>query len=199
MSYTTYANVKAYKGLSTDADQTLIESLISRAEAWLNRECRRPLVAEADTTRYLDASGDHIDGNYLSVYPFGDLCAITTLTNGDGTTVTSGQYTIYPKPVTFERPTIQKIKLLDTAQIAWTYTTDWENAISIAGRWALFSSASVPNELTNAVIRLTLYLYKVKDTDAFETIIVPEAGVIQAPQGFPVDVARLVRLFRKVG
>lgn len=198
MSYVTYAQVKAFKG-DLDADKTLVESLIARAEGWLNRECRRTLVAESDTTRYADAAGDHLDGRYLEVSWLGDLCAVTTLVNGDGTTITSAQYTTYPKPVTFEKPTIQRLKLLDSVNIFWTYTTDWENAIAITGRWALFSSASVPAEITNAVIRLALYLYKVKDTDAFETIVIPEAGIIQAPSGFPADVARLVRLFRKVG
>lgn len=198
MAYTTKAQFKEFKGITSSGDDTLIDNLIDRAEAWFNRECQRTIVAEADTTRYLDAVGDHIDGRSLFIYPFGDLCSITTLTNGDATAlVVNTDVTLYPKTLTFEQPCIQEIRIFGSVNKAWTYTTNWENAISILGRWALFSSASVPKDITNAIIRLTAYLYKVKDTDAFETIVIPEAGMIQAPSGFPVDVARLVQRLRK--
>lgn len=198
MAYVTASQVASFKGLENTADYGLLTLLIGRAESWFNRECRRTVVAEADTTRYCDALGEHLEGRTLHVSQLGDLCAITTLTNGDGVALASNEYTTYPKPVTFENPIFTRLKILDSVQKYWTYTTTWENAIAITGRWGLFSGASVPADITNAIIRLTLYLYKVKDTDAFETIVVPEAGVIQAPQGFPVDVARLVKLLRKL-
>lgn len=198
MAYTTLAQFKEFKGISGTGDDTLITNLIDRAETWFNRECQRTIVAESDTTRYMDAVGDHLDGRSLFVYPFGDLCAITTVTNGDATTLTANtEYTTYPKTLTLGEPCIQEVRILGSVNKAWTYTTNWENAISITGRWALFSSASVPKDIVNAIIRLTAYLYKVKDTDAFETTVVPYEGIIQAPSGFPVDVARLVQRLRK--
>lgn len=197
MAYVTAATFKTFKGITTSGDDSLISSLIDRAEAWFNRECGRVVVAEADSTRYIDALGDHIRGRVLYLYGMGDLCGITTLTNGDGVALASNEYTTYPKTLTFSEPTIREIRILGSANKAWTYTTDWENAITIVGKWGLFPAASVPADITNAIVRLTAYLYKVKDTDAFETTVVPFEGVIQAPQGFPVDVGRLVNLLRK--
>lgn len=191
----TLNEVKTYKGLEDADDDALLTVLIESAQDWLNRECHRTVFAESDTTRYIDAVGAHLDGLDLYVSQIGDLCAITTLTNGDGVAVATNEYTTYPKVLTVEEPIFNRIRLLPSSNKYWTYGTDWENAIAITGRWGLYATA--PASLKHMLKRLTLYAYKTKDTDAFETIVVPDAGIVQTPLGFPVDVARLVRLLRK--
>lgn len=191
----TLNEVKTYKGLEDADDDALLTVLIEATQDWFNRECKRTVFAETDTTRYIDAIGEHLDGLDMYVSQIGDLCAITSITNGDGVAVSTNEYTTYPKVLTVEEPVFNRIRLLPSSNKYWTYTTDYENAISITGKWGLFATA--PASLKQMLKRLTLYAYKVKDTDAFETIVIPDAGMIQAPTGFPVDVARMVRLLRR--
>lgn len=199
MAYVSYDDVSRFKGFKSTDNKELVEELIDRAADWLDRECQRPVVAEADSIRYIDAVGDHINGLELRLWDLGPLCAITTLTNGDGVVVAANEYTTYPKTLTAQEPVFRKIKILPSSNKYWTYTAsgDWENSISIDGRWALFTEATVPASVTHLVIRLALYMLTTRDTDAFETVVIPEAGLVQAPVGFPVDAARIVRTLRR--
>lgn len=196
MDYCSAAEVKTYLDISGSGDDTLIGDLITAASRWLDDETHRTLAHDADTTVYIDAYGEHIDGTTLWISDFGDLCAITTITNGDSAEVTSAQYTTYPKTVTSREPTFKRIKILASSGKYWTFTDDWESSITIEGRWSVW--ATVPDQLNHHAKRLAAYAYRQKDAQVFDTIAIPDAGVITAPAGFPVDVARFVRTWRKL-
>ncbi len=196
MSWYSLADFKTYRGVSGVGDDSLISSLIASAESWLDRECRQYLVAVADTTEYIDAEGDHISGRTLHLSDFGPCCAITSITNGDGTTVTSAQYTTYPKAIDDRRPFFDRVVLLTSQGVSWTYDDDMENAIEIVGRWGLYSN-SPPADVTHLVRRLVGYAYAQKDAQIFDTIAIPDAGIIQVPAGFPIDATRIVRAHRR--
>jgi hypothetical protein len=193
MSYITTAEFKLYKGIENSADDALIDSLIDAAQKWLDRVAGRTLYASADTVRYFDALSD-ADGRTL--YLDEDLAAITSITI-DGTALASTEYTTVPRN---ETPYFA-IKIKRNSEYSWlddNAVTDYdaEDAIAITGQWCYF--ATIPDDLKHHMRRLVDYAYNQKDAGAFETTAIPAAGVIEVPQGFPVDVAKWARHLRKL-
>jgi hypothetical protein len=125
-------------------DDELVESHIATATDLIAGFCARSFVPYRDTKTF-DARGDHIDGLIMLLRE--DLLAVETLTNGDGTAVTSSQYALprgYPK---------WKIELLSSSGLTWLYTTDWQNAISIDGVWGYHEDYSRAWVNTNDTVK----------------------------------------------
>ena len=189
--YCTAADLKTYLGIAsanTD-DDTLLTALISSAQAIIDTATGRTFEAAADTTRYFDAVHD-VDG-YELIFD-ADICAITTVTNGDSEAVASNEYTTKPRN---ETP-YYAIRLLDSAQKSWTYTTDSEGAISVEGKWAY--SESAPANIVHATKRLAAYLYRQKDNanDLDRALVVGNATVL--PSNLPSDVMTIIRPYIRI-
>lgn len=185
MAYTTLADVKTYLGIptATTADDALITALIADAQAMIDSYCLRTFEASADTTRYFDAIED-VYGRALRIDA--DLCAVTSVTNGNGTSVTSGQYTTEPRNQT----PWNELRLLLSSGVTWTYSTDPEDAITIVGKWAY--STTAPADVAGACKRLAAYLYRQKDNagDLDRAVIAGNATIL--PAQIPSDI--MVRL-----
>lgn len=192
MAYADVATLKQYLGNTTNSDDALLAALLARAQKAIDSHTRRTFEASADSTKYFDCAPPYVHGRYLHVSEVGDLCAITTITNGNGSTVAASAYVLEPRNGTPYRA----IKLKDNSTISWTYSSTPENAISIAGKWAY--STSAPDDIVHACIRLAAFYYKQKDAGTFDTVAVPEAGIITVPQGMPRDVQIILRPYRKL-
>lgn len=134
----TYATLTAVKAsLSADdpnaADDLLLSDYLRRATAMIEQYCGRSFVPTLATRTY-DALGDPIDGIELSLN--GDLLAAVSITNGDSTTITAAQYTLRPANITPKH----SVRLLATSGTNWTYSTNYEDAISLAGVWGYHES-----------------------------------------------------------
>ncbi len=191
MTYTSLAAVKGWLGIGSVnlEDDAQITAAVNYAQTIIDAHCRRTFEAAADTTRYFDALGQHIDGSAL--YLDGDLVQITGILNGDGTAITSGQYTLLPA----NRMPAFAIRLKDSAGIAWTYTTSWEKAISITGRWSY--SLTAPQDIVYAATRLAAYLYKQRDSYniGLERAETTPMGVTLLPMTLPQDVTALLKKY----
>jgi hypothetical protein len=189
MAYTTNTAVKSLLGISGAGDDTLITTLVTRAQAWIESFCDQVFEAAADSTRKFDAIRD-VDGLTLHLdYP---LAAITSITNGDGATVASTEYVTEPR----NRTPYHRIKLLDSKGKYWTYTTDPENAISIAGKWAY--STAAPADIVQACERLAAYMYRQKDSQVFDVTADAETGAVTIPKGMPPDVRQMLLPYRRL-
>lgn len=187
MAYTNTTDVKAYAGVDGSGDDAVIGDLIAQAQAIIERACRgRVFEASADTTRKFHAVED-VDGPVLHLDA--DLCQITSITNGDGTAVTSAQYTTLPANLT----PWYAIRLKDSSGVAWTYTDDPDEAISITGRWAW--SVTAPADVEFATLRLAAFLYRQRDTSGGDNDrpIMSNSGAILLPSQLPKDVQDLMR------
>lgn len=192
-TYLSVSEYKTYKGITNNDDDALIDSLIDSAQLWLDKAAKRTLYASSDTTRYFD-SYDDADGRVL--YIDDDLCSITSVTI-DGTSLASTEYTTNPRNETPYYELIMK----RNSDYSWTDDNDSgdydaEDAIAITGKWSYFSS--VTDDLQQAMKRLTDYLYTQKDAGAFDVTAIPAAGVIEVPQGFPVDVMKWVKTVQRI-
>lgn len=192
MAYATKAQVKTYLGISSTADDDLIDSLIARAQAWIENYTNRVFESTGDTTRKFTV-GEDTEGDTLWFDE--DIYSITTVTNNadaaTSETVASSKYVTLPR----NRTPYYGIRLLSSSNVSWDYTNDPEAGITVAGRWAW--SASPPNDVLDATIRLASYLYRQKDAQVFDTTVIPEAGVITVPAGIPPDVKMKLDPYRK--
>lgn len=192
MSYVTLSDVKTYSGISLSTDDSLITSLIDRAQKAIETKTHRIFEASVDTTKYFSVDNT----GWRTLYFDEDICAITTIkTNADngsgGIIIPSTDYVTEPR----NRTPYYAIKILSSSSYDWEYTDDPENGISITGKWAY--SLTPPDDIKHACIRLVNYYYHQKDAAVFDTTAIPDAGVIQIPQGIPADVEILLSPYVK--
>jgi hypothetical protein len=185
MAYLSASDLKTYIGTTEAGDDSLLTALIASAQAMIDAYCGRSFEAGSDTTRYFDALAD-VAGPYL--YLDRDLCAITSVTNGDGVLVASNEYTTQPRN---GATPYYALKLLGSSNKAWTYTTNPDNAITIVGKWAY--STTAPADIIQATRRLARWLYKQRDgtADADRPVTTPD-GVTLQPSQIPADIKALL-------
>lgn len=187
MAYASLAELKAYAGIDSSGDDTLLTALLARAQAIIDSHCRRTFEAAADSTRYFDAEDD-VDDDDLIVDT--DLYSVTSVTNGDGTAVAASEYVLEPAN---HRPAYA-ICLKENSSVVWTWSDSPENAISVTGRWAY--SLTAPADITHACIRLAAWLYRQKDNSAdVDAVNVTSGGAVIVPSGLPNDVTLLLRVY----
>jgi hypothetical protein len=194
MVYVTSTAFKQYRGITSTstAGDALIVVLIARAQAQVERYCDRVLQAPSTAaTRYYDALLD-VSDDRRTLYLDDDLCAITTITNGDGETVPTTHYVPEPR----HRTPYRSIRLTALADDNWTYTNAPEDAIQVLGRWGYATTA--PVDVQQATIRLAAYMYAQKDASTFDVTAFPDAGVMTVPQGMPKDVRELLEPCKRV-
>ena len=184
MAYCTAAQIKAYAGISSAGDDTLLGLLADRATALMDAYCKRTLIAAADSDRYFTVGRD-TEGAYLW---FDDLCAsVTTVLNGDSssTEVASDEFALIDR----NQGPYRGIKLLASASKVWQYVTDPEDAIKVTGAWAYFDVDATPADIVHLAVRLSTWLYRQKDTSQdTDRPIVTASGVTIMPAQLPRDI-----------
>ena len=193
MAYATLLQVQRHLGMTspTAADDSLLGTKIAAAQAIITtRVGGRLFEALADSTRYFDSALD-VMGSVLFLDQ--DLCAITSITNGDGTVITSGQYITEPRNTT----PYYAIKLLGSANVTWEPQDDGdtENAITIVGRWAY--SQYAPADITQACVEIAAYLWHEKDNtgDLSRPVIAGNATFL--PGQLSVMVNEILKPYKK--
>lgn len=186
MSYATAVQVKEYLGISgTVVDDNLLDDLIERAEGLIDAYTGRSF--EATTATKYFGEGD-MDGQDLPLYGH-DLLAVTTLTNGDGTEITSSEYRLFPR-----NDSPKWIIRLDSGK-SWSFSDD-DSEITVAGTWGY--SATPPLDIQHACVRLTAFLYRQKDTSAdIDRPLITGDGVTIMPSSLPTDVTRMLDRYKR--
>ena len=115
------------------ADNERYREFLSDASRFICAVTRRWFVPWRGTLSF-DARGQHVSANTLKVRPH-DLLEIKTLTNGNSSAIASSGYVLRPSNV-YPKHTI---RLKDSASTYFTYSTDWEDAISVDGIWGFHS------------------------------------------------------------
>lgn len=185
MAYTDKTALKIYLGISASDDDTLLDALILRAQAIIDAQCGRTFEALADSTRYFDACAIHGDMLYLD----GDLCAITTVTNGDSAAIAGTEYTAQPRNVT---PWFA-LRMKAQSAVGWNGT---DGEIAIVGKWAYATAA--PATIVQACTRLAAYLYRQKDNHADLDRATVVGNMTILPARFPSDIADMLRPYRRL-
>ena len=187
-------DVKRYLKLNEpglDHDNVLIEECIDRAESHLENWTNRYLKAREET-RVFDYPAD--DPSYL-LMRYEDLQEVITLTNGDGTVISAYNFVYEPAnrgEGAYRKPAYA-IRLINDAY--FTYEDNPYQCIKVRAWWGYQME---PDALTKqALIRLTCFFYKQKDSQVFDTTSFVDGGVLVIPDGVPKYVADFVKMRSK--
>lgn len=190
MSYAALADFKTYisemtggiQTTFTSTENTLLQSFLDQADAEIDAHTGRSFGqgANGHTHTY---TKDDTDGRVL--YLDADLVSVTTLTNGDGTTLTSSDYTLLPRNVSVTGQNAYDgsywgIELKSDHE--WAFSAD--GVISVNGRWGYMQGA--PADIIRCAMRIA-YWYWAKRNETGSTNI---AGEQTTPQtdAYPADV-----------
>lgn len=174
VSYITLEQLKNYVGVEDATDDVLLWEFILASQKQIDISANRTFAVGSDTTRTMDAIAD-VEGALL--WLDGDLCSITSITNGDGTTVTASEYVTEPRRAT----PYYGIRLLSSSGVGWTYSTDHEDAISVTGKWGY--SETPPADKVELCLELAAWLYRLKDNrggDQDRAVIAGNATILPA-------------------
>lgn len=138
MSYCLLADLKAYLGIDAPntSDDVLLQRLLDAAHSRIDSRTQRTFWAAAHSTRTFDPTEDIIRGE---LFLDADLSHVVSITNGDGVALATTDWYHTPRNVTPWR--ILGIRTSST--VYWTYTTDYQDAISIVGRWAFMTRIEI--------------------------------------------------------
>jgi uncharacterized phiE125 gp8 family phage protein len=189
MAYVALTDLKAWLNVDSTAHDALLQSCLDAAQSYIEDQTGRTFeAASTASTRYMDAVGD-VDGPTLLLGA--DLCAITSVTNGDGAAVSTAAYVTEPRNGT----PFYAIKLKPSAGLSWTYTTDPENAIAVSGKWSY--SATPPADVAHAAKIIAAQMYQQKDNAADADRLVSADGVIIVPSSIPKVAADVIRKYQR--
>jgi hypothetical protein len=208
MSYATLDDLQEYANITTTTDDALLTRLLAVAQSAVDAYCHQPFEALVDTTRYFDPLQDGYGDNYSYGFGYGygtyswgsgkrlyfdaPLCAITSVTNGDGVVVAPTDYVTEPRNMT----PWYALALKQGSSKQWTYTGSPENSIAIVGKWAY--SVSAPADIVQATLRLATWFYRGRDNalDLDRAVIVGNATI--APSRIPADVMTMLEPYRRL-
>jgi hypothetical protein len=186
--YTTLAVIKALMNItSTNAtDDEVLENSIDQASRMIDNITGRTFYARTET-HYYDTP------NSLDlIIRDDDLLSITTLTNGDGTVISSANYVFLPQ----NRSPKFGIRLKSGLALWYESTYGSQGAITVAGTWGY--SAVAPTDIEKACQEIVVQAYHRREgqnTTGFVTITA--AGVVITPDGVPASAMAVLRRYIK--
>ncbi len=198
MAYATTALVKTFLSITSNADDTLIGTLITRAQAVIDNYTHRTFEVTSDTTKVFDSMLD-VRGTYRTLLLFNEglelAAAPTTITNGDLVVLV-----LNTDCVTLPANTapFYGLEMLRSTSNQWTQTAagDTQRAISIVGKWGY--STSAPADIVAATIRLVSYMYRQREsnTDLDRAVSVAD-GMVLLPANMPNDVITMLAPYKR--
>lgn len=181
MAYCLDTDVAAYLGAQApDAEMTL---LTDYAASIIDVFCNRQFVATTETRLY-DVPADRRE-----LLLDKEILTCTQLVNGDGSVISPTNYVLYPLNGLYKH-TI-KLKWTLNGPNLFVFTTSPEGAISVTGTWGY--SATAPNAIKYANVRLAAWMYRLKDSgmDAQAPQVSP-SGMVILPASTPKDVVDIL-------
>ena len=190
MSYATLAEFKSYIGEMTGgvqtsfsaAEDTLLQKFLDQADQEIDMYTGRSFGQGANHHIHYYTKDD-VDGDTL--YLDADLVSVQTLTNGDGTVISSSDYWLLPMNVSVTGQnaldgSFSAIKLKSTKQ--WEFSTD--GRISVEARWGYMQG--VPIDIVRIAMRIA-YWYWAKRNETGAVNVVGEQTT-QQTDAYPADV-----------
>ena len=192
MAYANLDELIEYLKITDNSDNVLLESNLLRAQKSIESLTDKTFEASADTTLSFDSDID-VDGPVLSWAPYNLwLAAITTVTNGDSTVITSAQYVTEPR----RSAPYYALRILDSTGLAWEYPSNGnpEDAISITGRWAYMTTPD--DDIVQATLRLASWFYRQRDNAEMDrSLIVGNATIL--PSQMPRDIMEILEPYMR--
>lgn len=198
MAYITTAQLKSYLGITVSTDDTELGYIPDRVTAAIDSYCHRHFEPEsahgpaASHTHYFTPMLETQGGDLLDWYTLNlnhDLAELTSITNGDGTSISVNDVVLLPLNTV---PT-NMIRIKSASGKFWTWNGSPEGAVQVAGKWSY--SLDVPADVKAAALRWGAHLYRLRTgaTSVPADITISADGSAFASNRIPSDVAQLLR------
>lgn len=194
-TYASTAELKTYLGITGATDDDLLTSFLARAQTVIEINTRRIWECSTDSTRYFTVG---VDTDSTDLWFDEDLCQVTTVVT-DADSVSPITLTKDTDFITQPRNSTPwyGFRILGSTGKYWTYTTDPEMGVSVTGRWAY--SITPPQDIIQATLNLSGYLYRAKDAQTFDVTVMVDGGMMTIPKGTPQTVVDILVRRRKPG
>jgi len=172
-AYTTVSAVKAELGVTSTSDDGLLSALITQASRRIDALCaRRFYTPTADETRVFDLPADVRGDLWLDE----DLYSLTSVVNGDGTTIAADTYVLLPANKTPK----YALRLRAARGVVWRYnaTGDSEQVIQVVGKWGY--SASAPDAVQRVCRAIVKHWYTRRADSAIQSTSIGDYSVTYA-------------------
>lgn len=195
MSYPTTANLKTYIKTASSAEDTLLgwvnDAAIRFVEAW----CGHDFVADADQTIYVMPEYPNLlAGRRVLLVRGYDIISVTSITNGDGESVDSGDYRLLP----LDGPPYYKIELDADSGLFWWRGSDGAGVVTIVAS-SLGYSASCPADVFLAILDLGAYLYRARSSGGLGPVsTATRQGMVIPPDEVPPHILQMLAPYRRV-
>lgn len=190
-AYATLDDLSRYLGMGDDHPPpnafhtVLLSQALDNASAIIDTQTHRTYAAPADAVRTFDPFWD-VQGGVL--WLGADLCALSEVTNGDGSAIELAQLQTQPR---YELP-YYALSFRRNSGGSW----QGEDEIAVTGRWAY--SMTPPDAIVQATLRLASWLYRQRDNaNELDRTVIVGAGVI-LPAKLPADVDLILAPFKRV-
>ncbi len=197
VDYAALEEVRAYAVFKTqdEANDTLLEDLITQVSRLIDKLTGRTFAPDADTTYYVPFC--KVEGRDLFLgemdYP---LLSVTTLKNGDGTTIASTEYLLLPRAHANTAPRFNTIRLKETSDVDWEDDDDGDGFIEITGKWGW--SLTVPEDVKLATIEAVAYVFKNRKTiENSERAQASGDGLLLMPSMLPKRTIAVIEAYKK--
>lgn len=189
--YTTVAEYIDYahpNGGYDTKDDAIIESIIEGASRFIDAQTRRTFYARTETHYFSVPDGRRLDLD-------DELLTVTTLTNGDGTVLTTSDYYLWPR----NKPPYSCVVMKESSLYYWTLdgSGNSEYVITLAGTWGY--AATAPDDIRIACLDIAKSIYKRRFGENQSGVAtITGAGVVITPRDIPETAAALLRAYRRL-
>lgn len=179
-------------------DDAVLEGIIEDASRAVDNHCARQFFAAAASGSYdLPDFGDPV------LWMGDDWLTVTTITNGDGTTIAASLCDLWPVNAVSH----VALRIKNSANASWSATSSGDElgVISLAGSTGYVNraasdakSAQIISNTKRACLIIAGALYRKRTGQESTSATVTAAGVVLAPQGIPRDAAQLLEGYRRI-
>lgn len=198
MAYVTVQDIKASLRITVNDDDAILSDIVSSVTAAIDAYCHRHFEPESDHgpaashTHYFTPTLETQGGNLLDWYTLNlnhDLAELTSITNGDGTSISVNDVVLLPlnvKPISF-------IRIKSASGKFWTWNGSPEGAVAVAGKWCY--SPDVPYDIHRAALVWSEHMYRLRTGSAPTStdVTISANGSAFVSSGMPKFVAQLLR------
>lgn len=185
MAYCTAEEIESRLDITGSSYSFDLTELANVASDWIDMHCHVPssgYQVTADTTRYFDHCA--INGRELVLdIP---LLTVTSVTDGDGTTVSSANYRLTPR----NGPRYNAITLLSSYY--WRIS-DVDDEITVVGKFGY--SLTTPTPVKEAALMLAGWIFKRYQAALQDNIVNQDLGQIVYGAAMPKQVCALLAPF----
>lgn len=191
MAYVTAAEMRAFLDITSTDDDAIFIALIAAASRTVNAITHRVFEASTTSTRKFTPltrrNGGNLTNDGRTLMFDDDLCSLTSIVNGDGSTIASSEYfLIAPNSTVWYGVTLKSM-----SSVTWTYTGSPELSVEITGKWAY--SETCPADIAQAVKMIVKHFYTARavGNDSDRDVLSAD-GVVIAASRIPSAVHKIL-------